>query len=135
MTRILTGGCRCGAVRYRVSGEPTYAALCHCGDCRKSSGAPMVAWAAFPQAQFAISQGEPHSYISSGAAMRSFCAECGTGLFYRNPDMLPGLVDVQSATLDDPEALPPQIHVQVAERVGWMAHLGALPEFERYPGA
>ena len=41
MTTILAGGCRCGAVRYHVSGEPAYAALCHCNDCRKSAGAPM----------------------------------------------------------------------------------------------
>jgi hypothetical protein len=135
MTTSLAGGCQCGAIRYTVSGEPAYAALCHCSDCRKSAGAPMVAWAAFPQAQFRLTQGEPRSFISSGAAMRSFCPECGTGLFYRNPEMLPGLVDVQAATLDDPEALPPQIHVQVAERLGWMAGTGALPVFERYPSA
>jgi hypothetical protein len=135
MTTSLTGGCQCGAIRYNVSGEPVYAALCHCSDCRKSAGAPMVAWAAFPQAQFRLTQGEPRSFISSGAAMRSFCPECGTGLFYRNPEMLPGLVDVQAATLDDPEALPPQIHVQVAERLGWMADTSALLAFERYPSA
>lgn len=131
----LTGGCQCGAVRYEVTGEPAYVALCHCTDCRKSAGAPVVAWAAFPQAQFALTQGEPRSFISSGAAMRSFCLNCGTGLFYRNPDVLPGLVDIQSATLDDPGALPPQIHVQVAERLHWMTDTEALPAFERYPGA
>lgn len=49
--------------------------------------------------------GEPEFVPSSGNAMRGFCADCGTGLFYRNAAVAPGLVDVQSATLDHPEAL------------------------------
>ena len=65
--------------------------------------------------------------------MRSFCPDCGSGLFYRNAAMLPGLVDIQSSTLDQPEALPPTVQVQTAERLGWMKHILELPEFERYP--
>ena len=56
-----------------------------------------------------------------------------TGLFYTNDAMLPGLVDVQSATLDEPDELPAQAHIQTAERLGWMAEAHRLPEFERYP--
>jgi hypothetical protein len=94
----------------------------------------MVAWAMFPEAALTVTKGQPKTINSSGSAMRSFCADCGSGLFYRNAAMLPGLIDVQSATLDDPEALPPMVQVQTAERLGWMKHLDDLPEFERYPG-
>ena len=66
--------------------------------------------------------------------MRSFCADCGSGLFYRNAEILPGIVDVQSATLDDPNALPPTKQIQTTERIAWMKHVHELPEFERYPG-
>lgn len=128
------GGCHCGAVRYEVNGEPQHVALCHCSDCRKSSGAPMVAWAAFTEDQFRLVEGEPVTFNSSGTAMRSFCAQCGTGLYYRNAEILPGIVDIQSATLDEPDALPPAAHIQVAERIGWMADAHSLPMFERYPG-
>lgn len=128
------GGCHCGAVRYEVNGVPQHVALCHCSDCRKSSGAPMVAWAAFTEDQFRLVEGEPVTFNSSGTAMRSFCAQCGTGLYYRNAEILPGIVDIQSATLDEPDALPPAIHIQVAERIGWMADAHSLPMFERYPG-
>jgi len=65
--------------------------------------------------------------------MRSFCADCGSGLFYRNAVVLPRLVDVQTSTLDDPEALPPTLQMQVAERLNWMNHVHELPEYERYP--
>jgi len=134
MSESLSGGCQCGAVRYEVTGDPTYVALCHCSDCRKSSGAPVVAWAAFPEAQFAVTQGTAKAFNSSGESWRHFCPDCGTGLYFQNAEVLPGLVDIQSATLDDPGALPPQIHVQVAEKVHWMSGVDALPAFERYPG-
>lgn len=130
----LTGGCQCGAVRYSVEGEPQHVALCHCNDCRKSAGAPMVSWAAFAEDEFTLEQGELTTYNSSGSAMRSFCPKCGTGIAYRNEEFLPGIVDIQSATLDDPDALPAGAHIQVAERIGWMEAAHELPEFQRYPG-
>jgi hypothetical protein len=129
-----TGGCHCGEVRYEVSGTPQHVALCHCGDCRRSAGAPMVAWAAFAEGELAVTQGDTTTFNSSGSAMRSFCPTCGTGLFYRNAEYLPGIVDIQSATLDDPSALPAGAHIQVAERIDWMADAHSLPAFERYPG-
>lgn len=130
----LTGRCLCGAITYRLEGEPRTTALCHCADCRRAAGAPVVAWAMYPEVALALTRGEPRTINSSGAAMRSFCADCGSGLFYRNAEHLPGIVDVQVATLDDPEALPPRVQIQVAERLGWMATAHALPAFERFPG-
>ena len=131
---MANGGCHCGAVRYSVEGEPQHVALCHCKDCRMSAGAPAVAWAAFHEDQFTITQGEPTTFNSSGASMRSFCPKCGTGLYFRNGEMLPGIVDIQSATLDEPDSHAPQVHIQVAERLAYMATAHELPEFDRYPG-
>lgn len=127
------GGCQCGAVRYEVSGSPQHVALCHCEGCRKSAGAPAVAWAAFAETEFQLLQGVLTDFNSSGAAIRSFCPSCGTGITYRNEDMLPGIVDIQSATLDDPSVFPLQCHIQIAERINWMAAAHTLPEFERFP--
>lgn len=130
----LTGQCLCGAIRYQLTGEPRHVAVCHCRDCRRSAGAPMVSWAMFPEAALTLLQGQPKTINSSGSAMRSFCPDCGTGLFYRNAVILPGIVDVQSATLDDPDALPPGVQIQVAERLHWMQLAHELPAFERFPG-
>lgn len=128
------GGCHCGAVRYSVRGTPQHVALCHCRDCRLSAGAPVVAWAAFRSDEFTLDKGQPTTRNSSGASMRTFCPDCGTGLWFVNEEVLPGLVDVQSATLDDPDVLVPQVQIQVAERIGWMADAHRLPEFQRFPG-
>jgi hypothetical protein len=129
-----TGRCHCGAISYAATGEPVHHALCHCDDCRRSAGAPMVGWMAFKDDQVTIS-GDPVTYVSSEHGRRQFCGTCGTGLFYTNAAMLPGIIDLQSATLDDAAAHPPGARIQVAERLGWVEHMGDLPAFERYPGA
>lgn len=130
----LNGQCLCGAIRYQLTGAPRHVAVCHCRDCRRSAGAPMVSWAMYPESALTLLQGQPKTINSSGSAMRSFCPDCGTGLFYRNAVNLPGIVDVQSATLDDPDALPPGVQIQVAERLHWMQQAHELPAFERFPG-
>jgi len=93
----------------------------------------MVGWALFPQDQVSIT-GDPVCYQSSAMAQRMFCGVCGTGLFYLNPTVFPGKIDIQLSTLDDPNAFPPAIHVQFAEAAPWMEDAGKLPRFARYPG-
>lgn len=129
----VTGGCHCGAVRYELEGEALTHALCHCSDCRRSAGAPMVGWTMYPVAALKLVKGTPRVYQSSEHGRRLFCADCGTGLFYENASMLPGLIDIQSCTYDDPDAIPAQAHIQVAERIRWMERSHELPAFERFP--
>ena len=130
---MLKGHCHCGAIRFEVDGEPKWSALCHCGDCRRHAGAPVVGWSAFPEASLRVVKGTPKVYRSSEHGRRHFCPDCGTGLFYYNAVNLRGIADVQIATLDDPNAVAPQVHVQTAERIAWMESAQKLPAFERYP--
>jgi hypothetical protein len=129
----IVGGCHCGAIRYQAEGEPITHALCHCTDCRRHAGAPMVGWIMYPQAAVKVTKGQPKIYASSADGRRHFCPDCGTGLFFSNAVMLPDIIDVQSGTSDDPGAIPPHIHVQVAERLPWLEHIHDLPTFDRYP--
>ena len=96
----ITGGCHCGAIRYQVEGDLIVHALCHCSDCRRHAGAPMVGWAMYPENAVRVTQGEPKIYASSEDGRRHFCANCGTGLFYVNDANLPGIIDLQSGTFD-----------------------------------
>ena len=127
-----TGACRCGAITWRAEGDPVHASLCHCADCVRSAGAPVVGWAMFAQADVTIT-GVPTDYESSPGTIRRFCATCGTGLFYLNDAVFPGQIDIQSATTDDPDALPPQARIQVADAPGWFARFADLPKFDRFP--
>ena len=127
------GQCHCGAVRYEMPSVAIHQALCHCTDCRRHSGAPVVAWGLVERGRLEVS-GETKSYASSEHGRRLFCPGCGTSLFYTNDVIFPGQIDVQICTLDDPDAIAPHAQIQVAERIGWMERAHELPGFERYPG-
>lgn len=130
----ISGGCQCGKVRFEFGGLPEWISICHCRDCQKSAGAPLVAWAMVPKEDFRVTAGEARAVNSSGDSFRYFCGQCGTGLYYINETYLPGIVDVQLMTLDAPEAFTPGAQVQTAEQAPWMAHLADIPAFKRYPG-
>jgi hypothetical protein len=130
---ILEGGCQCGAIRYQLTAEPERVSICHCRDCQKSAGAPMVCWAVMPKDQLLVLRGKPIAYNSSGETWRQFCGTCGTGLFYVNEHYLPGKIDLQTITLDDPSALPPSAQVQVADAPTWSLHMHELRAYQRYP--
>ena len=127
------GGCHCGAVRYSAGGEVKHSGVCHCETCRRTTGALTTAWAAFPSADLTV-EGKPASYFSSEGIERQFCATCGTSLFYFNEAMMPGVVDILTTTLDDPDSFAPGAHVNMADAIGWEASLDELPKFARFPG-
>lgn len=130
---MLKGQCHCGAIRYEMTPDTVHHALCHCQDCRRASGAPAVSWGLVAMDGLKVT-GEPKIYASSEHGRRHFCGDCGTSLFYTNDVVFPGQIDVQTATLDDPGAVPMQGQIQMAESISWMRDLGALPAFDRYPG-
>lgn len=130
---MITGGCHCGSVRYSIAGEPIRSALCACADCSRSAGAPVVAWAMFSRDAVTV-EGDPASYNSSKDVQRSFCGRCGTGLFYESETILPGKINVRSATLDKPEMVTPRAMIQMADAPDWLRHIDELPKFERYSG-
>ena len=128
-----SGRCQCGAVQFQLTGEPRLVSLCHCKDCRRSSGAPVMAWAEFTEDSLVASQGTPKTINSSGAAMRSFCPDCGTTLFYRNQEILPNIVEVSLASFDPDGTLTPTMQIVTAERLGWMRQINAFPAHEGFP--
>jgi len=123
------GGCLCGAIRYRATAEPTALVLCHCSTCRKAAGAPSLAWAVFPAQSFAFTQGQPAIYRSSETVQRSFCANCGTSLGYWSSSR-PDVMDVTTASLDEPDQYAPQKEIWLDEKIAWQC---ADPDRPRYP--
>ncbi len=128
--RSYEGGCLCGAVRYRATGEASFATLCHCATCRRASAAPAVAWVTFAQGAFAFTRGEPVRFRSSPPVVRGFCGRCGTPLTYQH-DAFAGAVDVTTASLDEPERCPPADHTWASERLRWWRPEPRWPELPR----
>ncbi len=120
MSAEYTGGCLCGAVRYRAAAEPRYATHCHCAMCRRSSGAPMVTWVAFPTASLTYTLGAPRLYRSSDTAERGFCAACGSQLTFRYQEGSDE-IDISAGSLDDPDAIiAPRDHLWTSSQVAWL---------------
>ena len=116
MTEPITGGCQCGAVRYRCEGFGR-ASICHCRMCQKAFGAfygPLVTGKGL-----VWTRGEPSWFQSSNKVRRGFCAQCGTPLAYD----WGGEVEVSIG----PELAPPVVQVNPADKLSFVDGLHALP--------
>lgn len=116
---MLTGGCYCGATRYEADGMSFHSTLCHCADCRRIAGAPMVAWFSVPTRDFRFVRGTPREFASSENVVRSFCDRCGTPLTYQHAGS-PAELDITTCSLDTPESEPPEDHTHAAGRLSWI---------------
>src|SRR5262249_26438463 len=77
---MLRGGCFCGWIRYETGATPFDETNCHCSICRRTTGAPFVAWFSMPRSEFRLVCGEPTRFESTAKGTRSFCPRCGTQL-------------------------------------------------------
>jgi len=130
-TTFSEGGCVCGAIRYRVRGEPTNSMICHCRTCRRVAASPVVAWVTFPMAQFQLLQGHPTEFHSSEPVRRAFCSICGTPLTYEHRDSV-GFVDITTCSLDDPDSFPPTHHSWLSHDLMWVRFGDGLPTFQEW---
>lgn len=119
-----TGGCQCGAVRYRASAMLDNAHLCHCRMCQKATGSPFAALVAAPDDALEWTRGTPATFESSAGVERGFCAQCGTPLFYHA--RANGRTNLTIGSLDDPAAFAPQSQMGAESRMPWFETLPLL---------
>ncbi|HEV2866659.1 MAG TPA: GFA family protein [Allosphingosinicella sp.] len=133
MSVTMTGGCACGAVRYRLESEPFDAGWCHCRICQLVSGAPAMAFASVPSGDYRLTQGEAKvkRFESTSFGFRRFCENCGTPLTMQ-VDHQPETVDFTIATLDDPEPVEPGFHIFRSSRIAWFETADDLPRHDRF---
>ena len=134
MTDTYEGGCLCGAVRYKSTAAPVRCVICHCGDCRKHSGAPCLSFVHFAADAFTWVREQPKRFRSSRYAERGFCPECGSTLSMHE-DVLGDRVQVTLGSLDNPEWVTPQDHVWTASQISWFDVKDDLPRFPRSSSA
>lgn len=115
----ITGGCYCGAVRFRATGKPLYQTNCHCANCRRAVGAQSVAWITVSRSAFAWEKGTPRRFRTDTGAWRTFCDRCGTSLTYER-DTRPDEIDLTTGSLDHPQDFPPTKDFFTDERLPWV---------------
>jgi hypothetical protein len=123
MTPTKSGGCQCGAVRFRVTGHLGDASICHCRMCQKAFGAFFAPLVSLGEATLEWTRGAPQRFASSNQASRLFCEKCGTPLGYDAPDGL-GLA---IGAFDEPSAIVPERQWGIEAKLKCVATLNDLP--------
>jgi len=121
MSEPLTGGCQCGAVRFRV-GALGRASLCHCRMCQKAFAG--IGGLLVTVHGLEWTRGQPSRFQSSNVARRGFCAACGTPLTFETDKG----IDISIATFDRPDEIAPVIQLDRESRLPWFDAMHALPE-------
>ena len=126
--RSITGGCQCGAVRYRAGGLGP-ANICHCRMCQRAMGnafAPLVV------GRDVAFDGAPARFRSSDVAERGFCRDCGTPLFYAPTGT--DMIVLTIGSLDNPNMATPTLHYGIEGLVDWLKLDDDLPRKPTRPG-
>ena len=118
MSDTIEGGCLCGAVRFVATGEPISVAWCHCQSCRRHSGAPVSAFAAFSRDAYIVTKGEIAKFNSSPGRLRGFCAKCGSTLTCEGETSLE--MHFHVGAFDEADRLRPTRHIFPEERLPWL---------------
>jgi len=132
----IEGGCACGAVRFKISGDLFGSGVCHCRACQYATGGPPNYVVLAPRAGFAITKGEARVHRStadSGNEVgRAFCADCGSPLYTETGEGMP-FMPVKVGALDDPSTFKPQIHLYMEDAQPWHLTHDGLPQFPKMP--
>lgn len=128
------GGCQCGAIRYEVSGEPQFAAICHCDDCRRSTGSAFATNVFVKAEDLKVVTGAPTSWehpTDSGSTMtKQFCARCGSQLFgfsSRNT----GMRSIKVGSIDDAGFVKPAVEVWTMRKLPFVELHHDTQHFEK----
>jgi hypothetical protein len=130
------GYCTCRAVRYRMTSAPLFVHCCHCRWCQRETGASYALNAMIESERVLLLQGEPevvNTPSNSGKGQKiARCPTCRIALWsnYGGGGDLVRFVRV--GTLDDPDRLPPDIHIFTASKQPWIVLPQGMPAVEEY---
>lgn len=120
---VLTGGCQCGAIRFRVEGDLKDASVCHCRMCQKAFGGFYAPLVNTKGATLVWTRGRPRHFASSNFVNRGFCADCGTPLTYEAPDG----VALAIGAFDHPEKIAPTVQFGIEGKLPYTDTVSSLP--------
>ena len=123
-----SGRCLCGGVQYVASGDLRGVIMCHCSQCRRTSG-HHVAMTSVNSGNLTLTESATLVwYGSSPGAERGFCRVCGGNLFWRQ--MAHDAVSIAAGTLDVPTGLAVEKHIYVADKSDYYALNDDAPKWD-----
>jgi hypothetical protein len=131
---ILTGGCACGQLRFRMQGPPIVVHACHCRDCQRETGSAFAVNVMVETDRLTLEGAGAAEPLSSDGVRR--CGACGTRFWGHVPALGKGLAFVKVGVFDDPAGLTPHVHCYTRSKHPWVALPAGAPAFEAdYDGA
>ena len=115
----VTGGCMCGSIKFETTADSTWTWYCHCTDCRRQSGAPVVMYVGFPIDEVHWSGDERALYESSPGIFWGFCKKCGSSLTYEGGLTGVKIFEIHIGAIDQADNFPPKKHWFHNERIKW----------------
>jgi len=120
----LEGRCDCGAVRYRVETAPMFVHCCHCRWCQRESGASFALNAMIESDRITALGVKPElvdtpSHSGRGQQIAR-CKTCRVALWSHYSSAGPLVTFVRVGTLDNPDVLPPDIHIFTESKQRWV---------------
>jgi aromatic ring-cleaving dioxygenase len=132
----LAGGCDCGAVRYRMETAPLFVHCCHCRWCQRETGASFALNALIEADRVTLLGLEPEivdTPSASGKGQRiARCPKCRIALWSNYSGAGPSVRFVRVGTLDEPDRLPPDIHIFTASKQPWIVLPPGTPAVPEY---
>jgi hypothetical protein len=132
----LDGGCTCRAVRYRMTGPPLFVHCCHCRWCQRESGAAFALNAMIEAERVELLEGDVELVAtpsSSGKGQKiARCPTCRVALWSNYAGAGDAVRFVRVGTLDDPDRLPPDIHIYTASKQPWVVLPPGTPAVAEY---
>ena len=124
------GQCFCGLIKFSVTGETFWSAICHCNSCRETSGAPIMAWTGFMRKQVKWKGPARKEFPSSEGVLRGFCGTCGTTLSYSGHKFGTENVFLSTTTFENPDVFVPTEQVFSCESLAWLSLNDSIPKVD-----
>ncbi len=113
------GHCRCEAVVITARGEPELTVYCHCDDCRRATGAPVLASVGFPKIGITWEADDTLKRYKEGTATRLFCSNCGSPVAWEH-DSADHMTFFNTGFMDNPNDFPPTYHTFAGQKLEWL---------------
>jgi hypothetical protein len=130
-TDAFDGGCTCRHVRYRMTSKPMFVHCCHCRWCQRETGAAFALNAMIEADRVELLAGEPELVLTpslSGKGQKIWrCPKCRIAVWSNYPGAGDAVRFVRVGTLDEPDRMPPDIHIFTMSKQPWVV----LPEGAR----
>ncbi len=132
----LMGGCGCRAIRYRMETWPLFVHCCHCRWCQRESGAAFALNAMIEADRVTLLAGQPElvdTPSESGRGQKiARCPKCRIAVWSHYAGAGPSVSFVRVGTLDQPDHLPPDIHIFTASKQPWVVLPPGVPAVPEY---